>query len=144
MILDNNNILSDGQAITATVNSTNVIDIGAAGTPFGAAVALNRDIGIGTEIDLICNVTQAFNNLTSLKVALVSDDNSSLSSPKEIASKTYALADINAVKQLKFPAEIPHGADERYLGLVYTVTGTAPTTGKITAAVVAARQSATL
>jgi hypothetical protein len=85
MILDNTNIFSDGQAITATANSTNVIDIGAAGTPQGASVAIARDI--------------------------------------------------------PFPAEIPEGTAGRYTRLNYTVTGTAPSTGKIFAGVVAARQS---
>jgi hypothetical protein len=140
MILDNTNIFSDGQAITATANSTNVIDLGAPGTPQGAPTALVADIAAGTDIYVATNVTQAFNNLTSLKIALVSDDNTSLSSPKEIASRTYVLADINATKQLKFPARIAMGADERYLGLVYTVAGTAPTTGKVTSAIVAGRQ----
>jgi hypothetical protein len=144
MILDNTNIFSDGQAITATANSTNVIDLGAAGTPVGAAVAIGRDIGAGTDIYVATNVTQAFNNLTSLKIALVSDDNTSLSSPKEIASRTYLLAEINATGQLTFPARIPMGANEQYLGVVYTVTGTAPTTGKVTSAIVAARQGPNL
>jgi hypothetical protein len=144
MILDNTNIFSDGQAITATANSTNVIDLGAAGTPVGASVAIARDIGVGNEINVFCNVTQAFNNLTSLKIALVSDDNTSLSSAKEIASRTYALAEINATKQLKFPARIPMGADEQYLGLVFTVTGTAPTQGKVSCGITPARQSSDL
>lgn len=141
MILDNTNIFSDAQAITATARSTNVIDLGAPGTQFGASAALYRDIGRGTEVSVTCNVVEAFNNLTSLKIAVESDDNAGFSSAKEIASRTYLLAEINSTKILTFPAEIPEGADERYISLNYTVTGTAPTTGKITCAVVAARQT---
>ena len=144
MILDNTNIFSDGQAITATANSTNVIDLGAAGTPQGASVAIARDVAVGNKIRLFCNVTQVFNNLTSLKIALVSDDNSSLSSPKEIASRTYLAAELAATGQLKFPAAVMLGADERYLGLVFTVTGTAPTTGKISCGIVPGRQTSDL
>lgn len=140
MILDNTGILSDSQAITATARSTNVIDLGATGTPIGGS-ALYKDIGRGTEVAVTCNVVEAFNNLTSLKIALESDDNAAFSSAKEIASRTYLLAEINSTKILTFPAEIPEGADERYLSINYTVTGTAPTTGKITCGVVAGRQA---
>jgi hypothetical protein len=40
MIVDNTNGLLDSQAITATAASTNIIDVGAAGTAFGAAAAV--------------------------------------------------------------------------------------------------------
>jgi hypothetical protein len=139
MILDNTLVLSDKQAITATAASTNVIDRGAAGTVFGAAAALSVDIGKENEIPLQVSVTEAFNNLTSLKIALeTSADNSTFT---EVASRTYLLASINATGQLNFPACILEGTNQRYIRLNYTVTGTAPTTGKIFAGVVAARQT---
>lgn len=141
MILDNTAIFSDAQAITADAGSTNVIDTGARGTAFGHASALTADLGKGTDVMIACNVVEAFNNLTSLTISVQVDDTAAFSSPKEVASKTYALADINSTKQLSFPASIPEGADERYLRLYYDVTGTAPTTGKITAGVVAGRQT---
>lgn len=141
MILDNTAIFSDAQPITATAASTNVIDTGARGTAFGHAAALSADLGKATEVLVTCNVVEAFNNLTSLKIAVEVDDSAAFSSPKEVASKTYLLADINSTKILSFPAEIPEGADEQYVRLNYTVTGTAPSTGKITAGVVAGRQS---
>jgi hypothetical protein len=53
MILDNTNVYSDSQAITATAASTNIIDVGAAGTAFGAAAAVARDIGKASEIPLV-------------------------------------------------------------------------------------------
>lgn len=141
MIVDNTLVFSDSQAITANAGSTNVVDIGAAGTAYGHAAAVARDIGKATEIPLYVSVTEAFNNLTSLKIILESDDNTGFSSAKEIASKTYLLAELTLGARLPFPAEIPEGADERYLRLNYNVTGTAPTTGKIFAAVVAGRQT---
>lgn len=141
MIVDNTLVFSDSQAITATAGSTNVVDIGAAGTAYGASAAVPRDIGKGTEIPMYVSVTQAFNNLTSLKITMESDDNAAFSSAKEIGSKTYLLAELTLGARLSFPAEIPEGADEQYLRLNYTVTGTAPTTGKIFASVVAGRQN---
>lgn len=138
MIIDNSVVLSDSQAITATADSTNVIDLGAPGTPYGAPAAVEQDIGKGNRIDFAVNVTQAFNNLTSLNISLqTSPDNSSYT---EIANHTYLLAQLG-VGQLPFPAQIPIGVNARYMKLVYTVVGTAPTTGKIFAAPVAARQS---
>lgn len=141
MILDNTAIFSDAQAVTATAASTNIIDLGAAGTAFGHAAGVARDIGKATDIQVTCNVVEAFNNLTSLKVGIEVDDSAAFGSAVEIASRTYLLADINSTKILSFPAQIPEGADKRYIRLKYTVTGTAPSTGKITASVVAARQT---
>lgn len=138
MIIDNSLVLSNNQAITATADSTNTLDLGAPGTPFGSPVALSPDIAKGNRIDLAVNVTQAFNNLTSLNVALmVSPDNSTWT---KVASEDYALAALG-LGQLPFPAQFPIGTNARYVKLTYTVTGTNPTTGQIFAAPVAARQN---
>jgi hypothetical protein len=139
MIIDNTLVLSDSQAITATAASTNMIDLGAPGTPFGAPAPVEQDIGKANRIDIAVNVTQGFNNLTSLAIALqVSSDGSTW---KEVATHTYSLADISSPTQLNFPAHLPPGTNLRYLQLNYTVSGTAPTTGKIFAGIVAGRQS---
>lgn len=141
MILDNTLVLSDSQAITADARSTNVIDLGATGTAFGHAAALARDVGKGTEIPIMLHVTEAFNTLTSLIVSVQVDDNAAFSSPKEVASRTYALAELTLGARLSFPAELPEGVDERYLCLYYDVVGTNPTLGKLTAAIIAGRQT---
>lgn len=141
MIFDKETQFSDGQAITASAASTNLIDLGATGTPYGSAVALERDIGKGCTIPVVCMVSEAFNNLTSLKVAIEVDDNAAFSSAKEVAARTYTLAELDG-GILDFPSALIEGTDERYVRLYYTVTGTtAPTTGAITAGVVAARQT---
>lgn len=133
MILDSENLFSDKQAITANAASTNVIDLGATGTPkLRNASALIRDISKGEEIPLLVQFVEAFNNLTSLTVAVETDDNSAFSSAKVVHSQVVALADLALGKRLSI-RELPYGVAERYLRLNYTVTGTAPTTGKITA-----------
>jgi hypothetical protein len=138
MILDNNNMFSDQQAITATADSTNVLDLGAPGTPYGAPAPVEQDVGKANYIPLMVNVTQAFNNLTSLNVAIqTSPDNSTWTVGP---SETYTLTQLG-LSQLPFPAQLPIGVNARYMKLTYTVTGTAPTTGKISAGIVAARQS---
>ena len=140
-IFDITNLFCEDQAITGDAASTNIIDLGATGTPFGASAALVRDLGKGCHVPLSINVTETFNTLTSLTIALQVDDNSSFSSPKTVASKNYLLAELTAGKQLSFPDYIPEGANERYMRLHFDVTGTDPTTGKFTAGVVAARHS---
>lgn len=143
MITDATLVLSDSQAITATASSTNIIDNGATGTPAGASTALTRDVGKSNEIPFLLEVTEAFNTLTSLTVALQVATDAAFTSPVEVASRTYALAEINtAGKRLSFPAQIPEGANLRYMRLRYTVTGSNPTTGKLWAGIVASRQTA--
>jgi hypothetical protein len=71
------------------------------------------------------------------------DTTSAFGSPTTIAtSETAALASLKAGYKFRIPAEIPEGATERYIRLYYDITGTAPTTGKVFAGVVAARAMA--
>jgi hypothetical protein len=124
MLLDQETLFSDGQAITADAASTNLIDLGKA-----------RDIGKGTQIPLLIQVVETFDNLTSLKVIIETDDNAAFSSPKEVVSHTALLAALK--KGFIFPmTSIPRGTAERFLRLNYDVTGTAPSAGKITAGLV--------
>lgn len=143
MIMDNTLIFSDGQAITADAGSTNIVDLKAAGTPYGAAAAVRRDVGkYAHRVPLNIVVTETFNNLTSLTVSLQVDDDAAFGSPKTVAtSEAIAAASLVAGYQLPFPNYVPEGASERYMRLYYDVTGTAPSTGKMTASVVAARQT---
>lgn len=140
MIVDNTLVLSDSQAITADAGSTNIIDLGAAGTAPGHAAALARDIGKGTEIPIWISVTEAFNNLTSLAILLQVDDDVAFGSPTTIAqSAAIPLASLVLGYKFVWPSELPEGTAERYLRLFYDITGVAPTTGKIFAGIVAGR-----
>lgn len=142
MILDDTLVFSDAQAITATAASTNVIDIGAAGTPYGAGTAVRRDIGVATNIPITVTVTETFATLTSLTISLQVDSTAAFSSPATVATgPTVAAAALLAGTQLSFPAEIPEGVNEQYVRLLYTVAGSDATAGKITAAIVAGRQT---
>ena len=126
MIFDRQTLLSDAQVITATGPSTNVINLGP------IKQGLTRDIGKGEPIPFLMQVVENFNNLTSLTVTIQTDDNEAFSTPKAVIATTLPLADLRAGKIIP-PSHIPRGTDELYLRLLYTVTGTAPTTGKITA-----------
>jgi hypothetical protein len=143
MIMDRTLLFSDGQAVTATAASTNVVDLGATGTVYGASSPIVRDIGKGVKVDLLVTVTQTFTNLTSLTISIETDDNAAFSSAKTVySSPAYALADLATGAKYLLPDVLPVGVAERYVRLKYTVAGTAPDAGKITAGVVDGRQSA--
>ncbi|HFZ1602016.1 TPA: Bbp16 family capsid cement protein [Klebsiella pneumoniae] len=122
MLLDQQALFSAAQAITATAASTNVIDTGS-----------NKDVGKYGDIPLLIQVVEGFNNLTSLTVAVQTDDNSAFSSAADVLSMTIPLASL--VLGYKSPVITLPMKMERYIRLNYTVTGTAPTTGKVTAGI---------
>lgn len=138
MILSNENLFSDNQAVTATAISTNQIDLGVKGTPVGAVSALLGDPAPGNPVELAILVTQTFTKLTSLKVAVETGASATLGT--EVASITVPLANLKAGYQvpLRF---LPEGITGRYVGLRYTVTGTAPDAGKILAGITLGQQS---
>lgn len=138
MIFSAQQIFSDDQAITASADSTNVIDLGAAGTPYGGAAALNQDIGKGAKIPILIQVTEAFNNLTSLEIKISTGATTALGTT--VISKVVLLADL--VVGYQFPVDVlPNEITEQYLGVEYVVVGTAPTTGKVTAGITMGNQT---
>jgi len=138
MIFSAQQLFSDDQAITASADSTNVIDLGVAGTPYGAAAALNQDIGKGAKIPLLVQVTEVFDNLTSLEIKISTGATTALGTT--VISKVVLLADLVAGYQ--FPVDVlPNEITERYLGIEYVVVGTTPTTGKVTAGITMGNQT---
>lgn len=132
MIFSKQQTFSDNQAITATALSTNVIDLGVPGTPHGATATLNGDVGKGTPVPILIQVTEDFDNLTSLNIAIEAGETETLGTV--ILSQDIPLAELIAGKQTSVVV-MPNGLDQRYVGVRYTVTGTAPTAGMITAKV---------
>lgn len=128
MIIDKQTLLSDEQAITADAASTNVYDTGAA-----------KDAGPGTPIEVFVQVMEAFNNLTSVKFDLQTDTVEAFNSATTLQSVTLLLAALTAGARVSFSV-LPEGC-ERYLRLYYDITGTTPTTGKVTAGLILDRQT---
>lgn len=140
MIFSAQQLFSDDQAVTATAISENVIDLGVAGTPYDAAAALNQDVGKGAPIPVLIQVTSDFNTLTSLTVTLETSAAAGLTSPVVLATESILLADLVAGKQTHMQY-VPNGAELRYLGVRYTVVGTDPTLGNITAGITMGNQT---
>jgi hypothetical protein len=139
MIFDNTLLLSDQQAITADAASTNTIDLQGTGSPFGGS-AIVKDVGRSTRVPLAILVTETFNNLTSLQVQVqTSPDNTTWTTIE--SGMTVPLASLTSGYPFKVIDELPEGTNVRYVRLFYDITGTAPSTGKITAGVVMARQT---
>lgn len=135
MILDNQALFSDAQPITATAASTNTIDFG----PISPAIK-TFDAGKGSEVALLVQVVEDFNNLTSLQIDLELDTTTTFTPDKVIPIATATLAQLKAGMQIARD-DLPRGITLQYGRLKYTVSGTAPTTGKITAGIVAGVQS---
>lgn len=122
MILDEQGLFSNNQAITASCVSTNILDMG------------KREVFFGTPIDLLIKVTEDFNNLTSLSVAVQTSVDEAFTSPVKLAEASMVLASLK--KDAIFPIQFLPKGNLGFMRLSYTVTGTAPTKGKILAAVI--------
>lgn len=134
MIFDTKLILAEAQAITATAISENVIQWGAMGSTF-TGDALRRDIGDGNKVPLLVQVVDDFNNLTSMDITLEQATNAALSTGADVLwSHNMLLADLVEGAQVPIVV-LPKDITKEYLGLRFTVNGTAPTTGKVTAGV---------
>ncbi len=116
MLLDQNAMMSDKQAVSASAASNHTIDLGAAGNAVPGALFV------------VCRADEAFSGVTQLKVSIQTADSSSFSSAQELMTATFAQADLQAVKNL-FALALPNGA-KRFLRAYYTVTGSG-TAGKI-------------
>ena len=122
MILDEQAIFSNNQKITATAVSTNILDLG------------KREVSFGTPVELFIQVTEDFNNLTSLSIKVQTSLNDDFETAVDLVEQTILLDKLKKgeVSTIKF---LPKG-NLGFMRLVYTVTGTAPTTGAILAAIV--------
>ncbi len=133
MILDSKGEFSDAQDLTnvatsATVNSTNVVDLGSA-TP--------GDIAHGEPVYLVITVPVAFTSAgaPTIQFALVSDSTADLatSPTTHFLSPAFLKADLAAgtILVYQLPQEPP--AYERYLGVQITHAVAALTAGTINA-----------
>ena len=132
MLIDNNLLFSDAQAITATAASSNQIDTG----PLFSGNT-GRRLGHGKRAYVFISVDTAFTDSGSdstVTVTLRTDDNSSMSSPTVVATLTTLAALTAAGTKVFFP--IPMGTYERYIDLNYTLANGNLTTGAVTAGIV--------
>ena len=122
MILDAQLQFSSAQALTATANSTNLIDLGI------GVQNLTTNLFDGEPMAVFLQVGVAADHTTgdeTYAVAIQCDDNTAFSSATALVSQTILFSALTAGAVVVVP--IPVGvAVERYLGLRYTLGGTTP------------------
>ncbi|NCH03924.1 hypothetical protein EHJ06_21620 [Cronobacter malonaticus] len=124
MYVDKQLEFSDGQAVTASAISTNVVDLN---PTFNYNTGV--DIGTGEDVYLVLQVdaAAAAAGAATVQITLESSASAGLtSSTVHFTSPTYQLADLTANKTLT-AVKLPSGTYLRYLGVRYTV-GTGPLT----------------
>ena len=125
MILDNQAIFSDEQAITVDAASTNVIK-------------LNGEVAYGTPIEVFVQIAEAFKSteVTSVAVKIQTSATENFSSVTDLATETLSALTAGTRANIKF---LPKG-NKGYIRLYYDVTFetgvSAATAGKITAGIV--------
>ena len=122
MILDEQGLFSNKQAITESCVSENVLDMG------------KREVSFGTPVGLFIQIAETFNNLTSLSIKVQTSMEEDFSSNVDLVEQKMLLDELTkgAVSSIKF---LPKG-NLGFLRLVYTVDGTNPTQGAIIAGIV--------
>ena len=122
MILDEQGLFSNKQAVTESCVSENVLDMG------------KREVSFGTPVGLFIQIAETFNNLTSLSIKVQTSMEEDFSSSVDLVKQKMLLEELTkgAVFSIKF---LPKG-NLGFLRLVYTVDGTNPTQGAIIAGVV--------
>lgn len=122
MILDEQGLFSNKQAITESCVSENVLDMG------------KREVSFGTPVGLFIQIAKTFNNLTSLSIKVQTSMEEDFSSSVDLVEQKILLAGLKKgeVSSIKF---LPKG-NLGFLRLVYTVDGTNPTQGAIIAGIV--------
>jgi hypothetical protein len=127
MILDSTNLFSNQQAVTASANSANVIDLSAA-----------RDLGAGYDTNFFIAVTQdvAAAGAATVQFALVAADSADLATNPIVLMQSDAIgkAALTAGTQvLRTAVPASRTAGKRYLGVTYAVATGPLTAGKFTA-----------
>ena len=121
MYLDKENELADGQAVTATAISENVIDLGAA----------NQDVGNGEQMFLViqCDTTATAAGAATVDFSIESDSTVDLATSPTVHSSTGAIGKAALVAGMDAVVlPLPPADYERYLGVRSTVA-----TGPLTA-----------
>lgn len=120
MFLDKENELADGQAVTASAISENVIDLGAA----------NNDPANGEPLFLVLQVdtAAAAAGAATVDVTIESDSTADLATSPTVHVATDPIAKATLVAGYTKIIPIPPGDYERYLGVRFTVA-----TGPLTA-----------
>lgn len=140
MILDIRSLFSNKQAVVATAASTNSYDLGVPGVSMPGQVQLKRNMGKGIKIPVLVQINEKFvsgDGMTSMDIALQTDEDVAFGSPKTVLTVNVLIADL--IAGYVWPVEfLPRDIKERYVRFYYTLNGGTASAGKVTAGIVAA------
>jgi len=134
MIIDKQNLFSEDQALTATANSTNVIDL-------GNDHARNQALNEKGLLEIMCRVTTAFAGGTSLKAGLYKDDAVGMGTQALVIESAVVIT-ASLVAGYRFTLGKLPEIDKQYLRMTYTIVGTM-SAGKVTAGLILQDQTST-
>lgn len=118
MILDNDLVVSDAQAVTADVGSTNVLDLKVTGRKLGAGEAFDLVIFVDVAAD-------AANADETYEFEIQTDDDVAFGSATELQAVAIPRASLTLNSTHVLPLS-PAWTFERYLRVRYDVGGTTP------------------
>ena len=124
MLDDAQNKYSDFQALTATAASTNVLQKKGGVQGVGAG---------GRTIWLVVQIVESFNNLTNIAFAWQTDTVVGFGSAVALDSRTITLASSGLNQGGGYTVAANAGSLKEFTRMNYTLTGTTPTTGKVSA-----------
>lgn len=114
MMLDDQNLVSRSQVVTATGNSTDYIDHGVA-----------RSLGAANRLNILIDITAVSGTSPTLTINWVGADDSAFSVNKitiSTVTPTLVSGTPNGIVRIGCPAHMP----KRYMRAEYTVGGTTP------------------
>jgi hypothetical protein len=147
MIFSKNLTFSDRQDVSqvvGTYNSTNVVDTGAPGTVFGHAAALKRNVGPGTNVPILVQVTEDFDSATDTETVtfqIETADEEAFDTTNVVIAQSRAYTHAELVAGLQFGVAILPNDCKRYLRVNYVIAGETTTAGTATAGIVAGVQT---
>ncbi len=113
MFIDSKQAFADGQALTATANSTNIIDLG-----------VDRDIGPGETMSvMVSSSVDAGGTSPTLQVVVQTSNAENMSGSTAIATSAVT-ADLVAGQKIVLPLGT---TNQRYLRLSFVTSGSSPT-----------------
>lgn len=132
MILDKENTFSAAQQVLTTAASTNLVDLGNMSSLIQSIVEKGR-------VDILVTVNTTFTAAKTVAIAVQTDDDVDFGSATTLA--TVSVSTSLMVAGYHIPISVPIAyADEQYMRLYYTVTGTV-SAGKLDAAIILDRQT---
>lgn len=136
MYVDSQELFSNGQAVTSTAISENVLDLNASSN---SNVPLLQDIGVGEQTVYLVIMTSTTatdsGSDATLTITLESDSTANLATSATVHYSTAALAfaSFATAGTVLVQIPLPLGDYERYLGVRYTIASGPLTAGAFTA-----------